>query len=170
MYPRSHEHSQLVIAGMKVKIKSIETSDDLESIRTLFYEYAWNLGFDLSFQEFNKEVESLPGNYSPPEGCLLIAVEDQDVLGCVALRKIEDNVCEMKRLFVRSAHRGRGIGRKLAQAVISASRNMGYTRMRLDTISSMKEATTLYRSLGFRDTKSYCFNPVPGAVFFELSL
>jgi ribosomal protein S18 acetylase RimI-like enzyme len=155
---------------MTAKIKSIETSEDIESLRTLFHEYARTLGFDLSFQGFDEEVESLPGKYVPPEGCLLIAVEGQDVLGCVALRKTEGDVCEMKRLFVRPEHRGKGIGRELVHAVINASRDMGYTRMRLDTISSMKEAIALYRSLGFHDTKPYCYNPVPEAVFLELDL
>ena len=155
---------------MTVKIKPIETDEDIENVRMLFREYASTLGFDLSFQGFNEEVDSLPGKYAPPDGCLLIAVGDHDILGCVALRKIEGDICEMKRLFVRPGHRGKGIGLKLAQAVISASRDIGYTRMRLDTISSMKEAITLYRSLGFRHTKPYRYNPVPGAVFLELDL
>jgi ribosomal protein S18 acetylase RimI-like enzyme len=155
---------------MNVKITLVETSEDLEGIRTLFREYATTLGFDLSFQDFDEEVESLPGRYAPPEGCLLIAVQDQDILGCVALRKSEGTVCEMKRLYVPSSHRGRGIGRTLAKAVITKSRDMGYTKMRLDTIPSMKEAIALYRSLGFRDTDPYCYNPVPGAMYLELDL
>ena len=155
---------------IKLKIKPIRTGEDIENVRMLFREYAKTLGFDLSFQGFDEEVDSLPGQYAPPEGSLLIAAADNDILGCVALRKIEGGICEMKRLFVRSEHRGKGIGRKLAEAVILAAQDIGYTRMRLDSISSMNEAINLYRSLGFRSTKPYCYNPMPGAVFLELDL
>jgi ribosomal protein S18 acetylase RimI-like enzyme len=155
---------------MTTHIKEVKGSSDLDAVRILFREYADSLGFDLSFQDFEKELESLPGRYALPEGCLAIAENQDGIVGCVAVRKIDDGVCEMKRLFVRPKYRGTGTGRRLAIEIIRIAIRLGYSHMRLDTTPSMNAATSLYRSLGFYDTEPYCYNPVPGAVYLELDL
>jgi len=155
---------------MTIHIKEVKGSSDLNAVRILFREYADSLAFDLSFQDFEKEFESLPGRYVFPEGCLLIAENQDGSVGCVASRKIDNGVCEMKRLFVRPEYRGAGIGRMLAMEIIRIAIRLGYSHMRLDTTPSMSTATSLYRSLGFYDTEPYCYNPLPGAVYLELNL
>ena len=155
---------------MTIHIKHVQGTSDLDAVRILFREYADSLAFDLSFQDFEKELASLPGRYALPGGCLLVAENQDGIVGCVAVRNIEDEVCEMKRLFVRPEFRGTGIGRKLAMEIIRIAIHLGYTHMRLDTSPSMNEATSLYKSLGFYDTEPYCYNPLPGAVFLELDL
>jgi len=142
----------------------------LDDVRALFKEYAASLGVDLCFQNFEKELTSLPGDYDPPTGRLLVAVDETRLAGCVALRRIDDQVCEMKRLYVRPAYRGTGLGRRLAETVISAAREIGYAQMRLDTLPSMKEAINLYHSLGFVEIPSYRFNPLEGVKYLELAL
>ncbi len=144
--------------------------EDLPLVRSLFEEYAASLGFDLSFQDFSKEMQGLPGEYATPGGSLLIAREGDLVLGCVALRPMGQGVCEMKRLFVRPGFRGGAVGRGLAQAVIAEATQKGYKRMRLDTVPAMVEAIALYRSLGFKPIEPYRTNPIPGALFFEKNL
>lgn len=142
----------------------------LEEIRKLFVEYADSLGFDLDFQGFQSEMQSLPGKYAPPDGALVLALLNEKTAGCVALRRLSEDTSEMKRLYVRDAYRGYGIGRRLAIMIIEEARNLGYSRMRLDTLSSLKEAQQLYESLGFYDIEPYIFNPLPGARFMELRL
>ena len=139
--------------------------------RELIREYADSLGFDLHFQGFEEELESLPGCYSPPEGRLYVALLGDEPVGCVALRPTkEEGVSELKRLYVRPSARGLGAGRLLTGAVIDAARQQGYGRIRLDTIASMEKARALYRSFGFAEIPAYRFNPLPGAVFMELVL
>jgi len=142
----------------------------LEEVRKLFQEYADSLGFDLCFQGFNSELQSLPGKYAPPDGALLVATFKGSPAGCVALRKLSEDICEMKRLYVRDAYRGYGIGRKLAVMIIEKARRLGYSCIRLDTLVTMLEANRLYESLGFYDIGPYIFNPLPGARFMELRL
>jgi len=147
-----------------------ESAEHLEAVRCLFREYAEALGIDLGFQGFEEELAGLPGRYAPPEGRLLVALVDGKAVGCVALRKLEQGICEMKRLYVCPAHRGRGLGRRLAQAILEEARGIGYQRMRLDSLLSLNEATALYRSLGFVEIPAYTHNPLPEALFMELVL
>ncbi len=155
---------------MPVVIAPAVFPDDTGAVRDLLREYADALGVDLSFQDFKRELNHLPGEYAPPSGTLLIAVENGWAAGLVGLRKLDAATCEMKRLFVRPMHRGTGLGRRLAEAAIADARRKGYARMRLDTLPSMKEAHALYDRLGFKPIPAYRANPVPGAAFLELAL
>src|SRR2546421_3693748 len=146
------------------------TSQQVADARALFREYETSLGVDLCFQGFEQELAGLPGAYAPPSGRLLLAVDDDRPAGCVALRPLGADGCEMKRLYVRPEFRGRRVGRLLAERVIAEARAIGYPRMRLDTLPSMKEAIPLYRSLGFAEIGPYYANPVPGALFMERAL
>jgi GNAT superfamily N-acetyltransferase len=139
---------------------------DLDEIRVMLREYARWLEVDLFFQNFEEELAGLPGDYRPPRGRLLVA----EGAGCIALRPIDDKICEMKRLYVRAEHRGTGLGRRLVLAVIEEAREIGYRRMRLDTMPKMDSAQRLYQTLGFRDIAAYRYNPEPGARFLELDL
>lgn len=150
---------------------------DLDAIKTLFAEYAQSLGFSLDYQGFEAELSQLPGKYSPPGGALLLARADGEAAGCVALRELEPGICEMKRLYVRPAHRGRrtedglSIGRALTHAVVAAARERGYRRLRLDTIAGkMDAAVKLYRSMGFVDIPPYYPSPIPDTAYMELIL
>jgi len=152
-------------------ITQAESSKQIDQARALFQEYAAWLEIDLCFQNFDKELAGLPGDYARPEGRLLLAQQDNQVAGCIALRKTGDGICEMKRLFVRPAFRGRGLGRNLIEAIIQEARQIGYKRMRLDTLPpKMNEVIALYCSIGFKEIEAYYTNPVPGAKFMELSL
>jgi GNAT superfamily N-acetyltransferase len=153
-----------------LKIFPVETGEDLEIVRTLLVEYVDSLGFDLVFQNFEEELRNLPGEYAAPEGCLLLAKYQDQPAGCIALRKLSDGICEGKRLYVRPQFRGLKIGRRLVEAIIAEARRIGYTRMRGDTLASMKTAQALYASLGFKQIEPYCYNPIEGAIFVELVL
>ena len=153
-----------------IRLDRVMTPADLESIRVLFREYADSLGVDLDYQGFEEELRDLPGPYAGPAGTLLLAHRDNDVVGCVGVRPIDDRTAEMKRLYVRPSGRGLGLGRTLAEAAIRFAAVNGYERMRLDTLPMMERAQELYRSLGFAPIEAYRFSPVPGTVFLELLL
>jgi GNAT superfamily N-acetyltransferase len=147
------------------------SAEDIEQARELFREYEAWLEVDLCFQSFEKELAELPGKYAPPDGRLLLAMNNGQLAGCAALRKIDVGICEIKRLFLRSQFRGQGLGRQLAKAIIREAKQIGYERMRLDTLPpKMNDAIALYRSVGFEEIGSYYDNPVPGAKFMELNL
>ena len=139
-------------------------------VRDLFREYAESVKADFCFRGFEEELAALPGEYQRPAGRLLLAFDDDELAGCGAFRRLDESACEMKRLYVRPAHRGKSLGAVLARALIENAREAGYAKMRLDTMPSMARAIALYRSLGFREIVCYRANPMPGALFFELDL
>lgn len=141
--------------------------DSVGTVRELFLEYAAWLTVDLCFQDFEAELAALPGKYAPPTGAILLAQVDGAVAGCVAMRRLEASVAEMKRLWVRQSFRSGGIGKRLIEAIIERARAAGYARLRLDTLPQMKTALVLYRALNFYEVPAYYNNPVPGAIFLE---
>jgi len=153
-----------------VKIASAKTATDIDQIRALFAEYAAESKLDLCFQNFDRELARLPGDYAPPKGCLLLAWSEDEPAGCVVLREFSPGICEMKRLFVRPAFRKGGLGRKLAQDIIEEARRIGYAGMRLDTLARMQAAVALYESLGFRRIEAYRPNPEADVIYMELDL
>ncbi len=148
----------------------VTSGADLEEVRRLFREYAAWVAVDLSFQGFAEELARLPGDYVAPAGTLLLAVVEASPAGCIAVRPWGEGTCEMKRLYVRPAHQGRGVGLFLARRAVGWAADAGYTRMVLDTVPAMESAQRLYERLGFRDVPPYRFNPVPGARFMALEL
>ena len=153
-----------------MKIKQAKTIKEIDEVRQLFREYEAYLDVDLCFQRFEQELAGLPGKYAPPGGELLIGVDAGKILGCVAVRSLGCGICEMKRLYVRPAARGTGLGRQLARTIIAAARDLGYKVMRLDTLDKLTAAIGLYRSLGFKNSFPYYENPLPGVVYLELDL
>ena len=154
------------------RLVKVRHAEEIATAATLFREYADWLGIDLSFQGFDAELASLPGKYAPPFGELMLAYSlDGDPLGCVAVRPLEGNaVCEMKRLYVRPAARGLGIGGALVAAIIKSAQELGYAEMKLDTLPSMAEAFALYKRFGFLEIPAYYHNPVPGTVYLSKQL
>jgi putative acetyltransferase len=139
--------------------------------RELFLEYQKSIGFSLCFQNFDKELAGLPGDYAPPAGRLLLAESEGQLAACVALHKLDEHICEMKRLYLRPQFRGKGLGRILADRVIAEARQIGYERMRLDTVEPvMKDAVAMYRKIGFKEIAPYRANPMPGTLYMELQL
>ena len=152
------------------RIVEAKTGNLISSAKQLIKEYTTSLGIDLSYESFDREMAEFPGAYARPGGRLLVAIEDGDSAGVVALRRLSNDVCEMKRLYVRPSFRGKGIGRKLARRVIEEAKGIGYSRIRLDTLSSLKEAISLYDSLGFKRIPPYRLNPNEGVIYMELFL
>lgn len=158
-----------------------ESPAQITQARALFLEYAESLGFSLCFQNFDRELASLPGEYAPPDGRLLLAEYEHQLAGCVALHRLDceassgvchgSEFCEMKRLYLRPQFRGKGLGRALANRIIAEAREIGYRRMRLDTVEPvMKDAVAMYRRLGFKEIAPYCVNPMEGTLYMELQL
>lgn len=148
--------------------------EELEATRAIFKEYAAQLAVDLCFQSFDEELATLPGEYDAPRGALLLALVDGAVAGCVALRPLDDvdypNACEMKRLYVRQAFRGSGLGRQLAEAIMDEARANGYDRVLLDTLDDMEAARALYDELGFSEIPPYYHNPIAGAHYLKAEI
>jgi len=158
-----------------LRIVSVLSAGDIQLAQKLFREYGRMPGVAPCLDDFEREVNALPGLYAPPSGRLLLAFDrsegsPEQPAGCVALRALRTDTCEMKRLYVPAAHRGKGVGRALVQEVIAEARSIDYQRMVLDTLPSMQGAHRLYRTLGFHEISSYQKNPIPGALFFELAL
>jgi len=173
LYARHHSGMKTAAegAGPAVEIHDAHEEPRLSAVRALFLEYAASLpGIDLEFQRFDEEFATLPGGYAPPSGALLLAACQGDAAGCVALHAWEPGVAEMKRLYLRPAFRGHGVGRALAEAVIERAREIGYQSLRLDTLPTMTSAQVLYRRLGFREIAAYRPSPIPGTRYFEISL
>ncbi|MFN3830415.1 MAG: GNAT family N-acetyltransferase [Tepidimonas ignava] len=161
-------------AALDIELSLASTPHDLDAIRTLFLEYQDDIGIDLCFQGFAEELATLPGAYAPPLGALVLARVGGEPAGCCALRPLFEsdhgNACEMKRLFVRRAFRGFGLGRQLAEHVIMLAQQGGYDRMLLDTLHEMEAARALYHELGFEEIPPYYHNPLPGAHYLKLEL
>jgi len=156
-----------------VVIRDARVPAEIPVVRTLFADYAASLDVDLSFQDFARELAQLPGDYTAPHGCLLVADDGGHLVGCVGLRALaggDEAQGEVKRLYLRPVARGRGIGRELALAVITRARAIGYRSLKLDTLASMRSARALYSSLGFLECAPYYRNPLPGTTYMELAL
>lgn len=154
----------------RIELIYVTGVDRLDEIRKLFVEYAQSLDIDLCFQDFDQELETLPGKYAPPKGALILALVDDQPAGCIALRKISGDTSEMKRLFVRPDFRGLKIGSQLVSTIIEAAKVRQYKYIRLDTLSTMKNALGLYASFRFYEIEPYIFNPIQGARYLELKL
>ena len=154
----------------KIRLIRPQSDADWQQARALIEEYAASLNVDLSFQNLAHELQHLPAEYGPPRGAFLLAEEGGAYLGCAGLRQFSDRIGEVKRLYVRPAARGHGLGRRLAESILRAATPLGYVRLVLDTLPSMKEAQSMYLSLGFKPTAPYRFNPVPGTAFLELDV
>jgi putative acetyltransferase len=158
----------------QIRLTTPSTPEALNATREIFREYADGLGVDLCFQQFDQELASLPGEYAPPRGALLLALVDGEVAGCCALRPLDavdyPNAAEMKRLFVRKTFRGLGLGRQLAEAMLDAAREAGYASVLLDTLDEMEAARALYQELGFEEIPPYYHNPIAGAHYLKADL
>lgn len=155
---------------MNITIEKIASAEDLEEIKTLFREYVAFLGISLSFQSFEEELAKLPAKYAEPEGAIYLAKVDGQSAGCVALWKLEEGVCEMKRLYVTPSFQGLGLGKKLAYVIMEEAQQKGYTKMKLDTLRRLESANRLYKSLKFSETNPYNYNPEDDVAYFEKDL
>lgn len=170
--PSSPSSASSAYSAVKhLSFSQAESRTQITQARELFLEYAQSLGFSLCFQNFDKELADLPGDYGPPDGRLLLVEYDGQLAGCVALHKLEPSICEMKRLYLRPQFRGKGFGRAFAERIIAEARQIGYERMRLDTVEPvMKNAVGMYRKLGFKEIAPYRENPMAGTLYMELLL
>ncbi|MFN0041551.1 MAG: GNAT family N-acetyltransferase [Burkholderiales bacterium] len=150
--------------------EAVQSPQAIETARHLFREYQTSLGVDLCFQGFEEELATLPGAYVPPRGTLLVAMQDEEALGCVGVRPLDSSRCEMKRLYVKPEGRGQGLGRQLAERAIAFARAAGYREMLLDTLPQMAEAQGLYAALGYTECAAYYENPIGGARYLALTL
>jgi ribosomal protein S18 acetylase RimI-like enzyme len=167
--PSGLPDSSQIIAGLS--IVQVGSPEQIERIRELFLEYEKSLGFSLCFQGFDQELAGLPGDYVPPEGRLFLAEYEEQVAGCVALHKLDASVCELKRLYLRPAFRGKGLGKALTERILAEARAIGYSKLRLDTVEPvMKDAVAMYRRMGFREIAPYRTNPIAGALYMEVNL
>lgn len=153
-----------------IRIIEANTGRDFQRARTLFNEYVRALAIDLTFQSYEQELANIESIYGPPSGALLLARHKGSLIGCVGLRRLDETTCEMKRLYVIPAARGKGVGRILCKRIIEKAEELGYRRMRLDTLRSMNAARALYGSFGFREIEPYYHNPIPGTVYMEVEL
>jgi ribosomal protein S18 acetylase RimI-like enzyme len=157
-----------------IQIQVFSETSELPLVRALFTEYADSLNIDLCFQNFDAELDALPGDYAPPRGTLVLARSGSELVGCCAMRPLDaadyPNACEMKRLYVRPALRGCGVGRRLAEAVMEAAQQAGYATMLLDTLSEMETARAMYQDLGFTEVPPYYYNPIEGAHYLMARL
>jgi len=154
-----------------IEIIGAVSTAQIEDVRVLFKEYEAAIGIDLCFQNFDEELKTLPGKYAPPKGGMFIAVKNQELFGCVALRPLEyPDIAELKRLYVRPAARGKGLGLRLTRTALQLAANSGYKYVRLDTLATMTAARNLYKKLGFVEIPPYTFNPLCGAIYMELEL
>lgn len=153
-----------------IELKEAETKEGYNLATTLFKEYVSQLGIDLSFQNFNNELENLAIEYGKPDGTIFIAYYDDEPVGCFGVRKLEDSICELKRMYVRDTARGLGVGKQLLKKSIEVGKQLGYSKMRLDTLATMHKAINLYKQAGFYEIEPYRFNPIEGAKYFEIDL
>lgn len=158
------------VGGSQAIIRPALFPQDRAAVVAIFRDYAARLNTDICFQDFETELETLPGKYAQPNGTVLFAVEGDRILGCVAMRPITKLICEMKRLYVRAEARGGGLGRKLAVAISDDARSKGYLHLRLDTLPDMHAAQALYASMGFTPVAPYVYNPIAGSIYMELDL
>jgi ribosomal protein S18 acetylase RimI-like enzyme len=155
----------------RFQTRPVRSDEDIAAVARLFQAYAESLDVDLAYQDFATELASLPGKFAPPDGEMLLALEDGEPVGCVALRPLDqDGICEMKRLYVAPAMRGSGLGKALVERLIEEARSRGYRQMRLDTLPSMAAAQAMYRAMGFEPVEPYYDTPVEGTVFLGLRL
>lgn len=154
----------------QIEIRPVSTPAEMEDVRQLFLAYVQSLDTDLSFQNFQEELASLPGKYAPPKGALYLALVEGKAAGCIALRPMEEKICEMKRLYIYPEYRHLGLGKLLVMKIIAEGQKLGYSAVRLDTLTSMTAALALYRAQGFREIPPYTFNPLDGATYMERRL
>jgi GNAT superfamily N-acetyltransferase len=161
----------MIIKNQLITLIEVKSNSDYEIAITLFKEYASSIEIDLEFQNFNEELENLKNKYSRPQGLIYIVFDHYNSpIGCFGIRALNNTICELKRMYLKEGSRGFGIGKLMMKKSIEAGKRLGYHKMRLDTLSSMRHALTLYKKSGFYEIDPYCFNPIPEATYFEINL
>jgi putative acetyltransferase len=158
------------IQNTRLEFFSPESAKDYEQVKEIFKEYQVYLNIDLCFQRFDNELATLNEIYKPPKGAIILAKLNDQIAGCIALKPIEDNNCEMKRLYVKPMYRGHNIGKKLVELIIEYAKNNKYTLMKLDTVDKLVEAIDIYQKMGFKKTEPYVYNPLSDVLYFEKDL